>query len=81
MERVHIYCDQKEIGQSDLEQFIPSVDQAEGPASLRDAVAKFEIGFINSAIKRNNGNITEAARQLGIERSHLYKKLKRYKGK
>ncbi|RKX25410.1 MAG: sigma-54-dependent Fis family transcriptional regulator [Candidatus Zixiibacteriota bacterium] len=81
MERVHIYCDLPEIGQSDLEQFVSSFDQAESPAFLKDAVARFEEGFINSAIRRNNGNITEAARQLGIERSHLYKKLKRYKEK
>ena len=79
MERVHIYSDQSEIDRSVLEQFIPSIDPDDGPTTLKDAVAKFEMGFINTAIRRNNGNITEAARQLGIERSHLYKKLKRHK--
>jgi DNA-binding NtrC family response regulator len=48
--------------------------------TLKEAVANFERDYIESAIARNGGNITEAARQLGIERSHLYKKLKKQSG-
>jgi DNA-binding NtrC family response regulator len=44
---------------------------------LKDAVAEFEMRFIKAAIARNQGNIAQAARELGLERSHVYKKLKR----
>jgi len=78
MERVHIYCEGLEIGLDDMESILPAVGAGQ-TVSLREAVNQFEIKFINTAIRRNKGNITEAARELGIERSHLYKKLKRLK--
>ena len=46
---------------------------------LKDAVARFEYDYIRKTITRNNDNIAETARQLGLERSHLYKKLRKYK--
>jgi len=78
MERVHIYCDVGEINGGALESLMPP-SLEERMVSLKDAVSQFEISFIEAAIRRNNGNISEAARELGIERSHLYKKLKRLK--
>jgi DNA-binding NtrC family response regulator len=46
-------------------------------AKLKDKVADFEKLQIKSAIERNGGNISKAARELGLERSHLYKKIKK----
>jgi two-component system nitrogen regulation response regulator NtrX len=43
---------------------------------LKTAVDEFERSFILARIKETNGNMAEAARRLGLERSHLYKKLK-----
>lgn len=78
MERVHIYCDRQEIARDDLEPFLSG--RGEGSSlTLKEAVGQFEINYINTAIRRHDGNITEAARELGIERSHLYKKLKKLK--
>ncbi len=76
MERVNIYCDRVDIEREDLEPFLPRHSEVIS-ASLKEAVGQFEINYINAAIRRHNGNITEAARELGIERSHLYKKLKK----
>lgn len=76
MERVNIYCDTAEISAADLRRIIPH-DDADSPTTLKEAVDRFEQDQIRRAIERTGGNMTEAARQLGLERSHLYKKLKR----
>ncbi len=76
MERVNIYCDSLEISATDLGRLLPHED-ADSPTTLKEAVDKFEQDQIKRAIARAGGNMTEAARQLGLERSHLYKKLKR----
>jgi two-component system nitrogen regulation response regulator NtrX len=76
MERVNIYCEGTTVTPEDLRPLLPKA-QDNTERSLKDAVAEFELEYIESAIERNGGNITETARQLGIERSHLYKKLKK----
>ncbi len=43
---------------------------------LKSATEEFERSFILNKIKETNGNMAEAARRLGLERSHLYKKMK-----
>jgi two-component system nitrogen regulation response regulator NtrX len=45
---------------------------ASGPLAAR--VEAFERDAITAELKRRHGNMTETARALGIERSHLYKK-------
>lgn len=76
MERVNIYCDTILVSVADLKRLLPH-DDADQPLSLKSAVDQFEADQIRRAIDRASGNMTEAARQLGIERSHLYKKLKK----
>jgi two-component system, NtrC family, nitrogen regulation response regulator NtrX len=49
------------------------------PASnLHEARAQFEKEFILSKLKENDWNITQTAKQLGLERSYLYRKMKMY---
>jgi Response regulator containing CheY-like receiver, AAA-type ATPase, and DNA-binding domains len=43
---------------------------------LREARARFEREYISDVLARCGGNVTRAARQLGLERSHLHRKLK-----
>jgi two-component system nitrogen regulation response regulator NtrX len=50
---------------------------AAGPVRLGDAVRGFEREQIEAALVAEGGNMTRAAQRLGIERSHLYKKMKR----
>ena len=45
-------------------------------ASLRDLVAEAEARIIEEALRDHEQSMTEAARGLGLERSHLYKKLR-----
>jgi DNA-binding NtrC family response regulator len=45
-------------------------------ATLSEAVASFERRFIALALERNRGNVSATAREIGFERSALYKKMK-----
>ncbi|MFI5372509.1 MAG: sigma-54-dependent transcriptional regulator [Candidatus Eisenbacteria bacterium] len=47
-----------------------------GTAHLADAVRDFERRQIEAALAAESGNMTRAAARLGLERSHLYKKMK-----
>jgi two-component system, NtrC family, nitrogen regulation response regulator NtrX len=51
---------------------------AEGPRSLKDARDAFERAYIVAELRANDWNMTRTAEHLGIERSHLYRKLKAY---
>src|SRR4029077_20674586 len=55
-----------------------SVDPADsgspGPGPLADRVRAFEKQTILAELKRNHHQISNTARALGLERSHLYKK-------
>ncbi len=46
--------------------------------NLKEAKAAFEREYILRVLKKNEWNISKAAEELGIERSHLYKKLRAY---
>jgi len=46
--------------------------------SLKDARDNFERAYILSELRANDWNVTRTADRLGIERSHLYRKLKAY---
>lgn len=46
--------------------------------SLRHARAAFEKQFILKMLSENGGNISKTAQTIGVERSHLHKKMKTY---
>ncbi|MCH8128075.1 sigma-54-dependent Fis family transcriptional regulator [candidate division KSB1 bacterium] len=46
--------------------------------TLREARAKFEKDFILKTLAAHDGRIQESARSLGIQRSHLWKKMQQY---
>ena len=77
MERANIYCESAEISESDIRRLLPHDSTTDQPMPLKEAVDQFESDLIRKAIDRAGGNMTDAARLLGIERSHLYKKLKK----
>lgn len=66
-----------------LEDVLEHVDLAgsESAASpdetLRQARARFERGFLLETLRRHHGRMGEAARDLGIERTNLYRRMKR----
>ena len=45
-------------------------------ATLKDAREAFEKSFIESRLKANGGNVSQTAKALGIERSHLHRKMR-----
>jgi len=49
----------------------------DAPRRLADAVQDFEKGEIEAALESTGGNMTQAAARLGLERSHLYKKMRK----
>lgn len=55
----------------------PSLDVSSG-IDFYDAVEKFEISLIKSALLRTGGHQTRAARLLGIKKSTLNAKIKHY---
>jgi DNA-binding NtrC family response regulator len=54
----------------------PRADRFREGAPLRDLVDEAEREIITGALERYQDNISETARALGLERSHLYKKMK-----
>jgi DNA-binding NtrC family response regulator len=52
-----------------------------GPTRISEAVDDFERRQIEEAIAAEGGNMTRAAARLGLERSHLYKKMKKLGGR
>jgi DNA-binding NtrC family response regulator len=43
---------------------------------LKDAVRRFELDYIRSAIDACGGNVSQAAANLGLDRSYLYRKIR-----
>lgn len=76
MERINIYCDNDSISREDITEILPYVPKIE-TTNLKDAVSAFEKQQIEASINRHNGNISKTAKELGLERSHLYKKMKK----
>ncbi|MCP4705229.1 MAG: sigma-54-dependent Fis family transcriptional regulator, partial [candidate division Zixibacteria bacterium] len=78
MERVNIYCEKSTADITDIKPLIPGTGTSTYE-KLKRATNNFEKAYIESALAQADGHVTEAARRLGLERSHLYKKMKKYK--
>lgn len=77
VERINIYCESEQIKREQIKELLPFVPKKQN-LKLKDAVNEFERQQIQAAINRNSGNISKAAQELGLERSHLYKKMKKH---
>jgi DNA-binding NtrC family response regulator len=84
VERVLILSDADPIGPADVRAALPGAG-AGAPAaraaalldgSLRDILDACERDVIRERLRAHGGHVTNAARSLGLERSHLYKKCK-----
>jgi len=80
MERLAYLLQGDKIDEGDLA-FICSPD--EGPAdlsslrsSLSEATSQFQIEYIKRHIKNARGNMSDAAKRLGLHRSNLYRKMR-----
>ncbi|RMG21088.1 MAG: sigma-54-dependent Fis family transcriptional regulator [Deltaproteobacteria bacterium] len=87
VERLVILSDGECIEAADVEDLMPTPSARRGRsgaarslyrpgAELRTLVAEAERAIIAAALAEHGGNMSETARALGLERSHLYKKCK-----
>lgn len=76
VERIVIMASGDSIKAADVEMFIPHLVEKAPTGTLKAACEQFEREYIKSSIARADGNMTRAAEILGLERSHLYKKMK-----
>jgi two-component system, NtrC family, nitrogen regulation response regulator NtrX len=80
VERLAIMAPGARIGREQIRSVLPHAENstaAGAPTRLADAMQAFERSRIEAALEAAHGNMTEAAARLGLERSHLYKKLKK----
>jgi two-component system nitrogen regulation response regulator NtrX len=86
LERVVIMAAGEQIGFDDLPAAVrggrgsreTSWEAFDGFDSLREARLAFEKRFILKKLEEAGGNVTRAAELLGVERSHLYRKLRAF---
>jgi DNA-binding NtrC family response regulator len=80
MERVAILAPGPTVEAEDVAKHVgaaPAAGQQAPPAGpLADAVSAFERRFIAACLDRHQGNVAAAARELEVDRSSLYKKLR-----
>jgi len=81
IERLVILTGESEVVTTDdVAETLPSVHKVRGhferATSLKDLVASAEREIVLSALAANDHHISNTAKELGLERSHLYKKMK-----
>ena len=81
VERLAILCDGPEIGADDVAAVLPGArrpraDRFRAGASFHDLVEEAEREIILAALDAHGDNVSDTARALGLERSHLYKKMR-----
>jgi two-component system nitrogen regulation response regulator NtrX len=78
VERLLIMTRGVTIGAEQVHAVLPRAENAAGAGMrLSDAVREFERKEIEAALVAAGGSMTRAASMLGLERSHLYKKMKK----
>lgn len=84
VERLAIMIESDVIGEEDLplsyrqQKAITSDMDFLRENSLKEAKREFEKAYIQQKLAENNNNISQTADSIGIERSHLYKKIKAF---
>jgi two-component system, NtrC family, nitrogen regulation response regulator NtrX len=79
MERLVVLVGKDVVGQQEVMDVLqmPGMRAEEtGPLPLRQARARFERQYILYRLTANRGNLGNTARELGIERTNLYRKMK-----
>jgi DNA-binding NtrC family response regulator len=79
IERAMVTCKTRVLGRNDFGFLCQRINGPRNRAELPPVtLAELERQAIEAAIRRSKGNIKEAAAQLGIDRSTLYEKIKKY---
>jgi two-component system nitrogen regulation response regulator NtrX len=79
MERMAILVAKDEVTHRDVMEALQMTTVAssdDAPMPLKQARARFERQYILERLSANRGNLGNTARELGIERTNLYRKMK-----
>ena len=81
LERLVILCDGPEVAASDVVRLLPGTrrprtDRFRSGVGFHELVEEAEREIILSALDQHQGNVSDTSRALGLERSHLYKKMR-----
>jgi len=76
MERAVLMSEGSKVDPGDI--FPEAHKQGAQRESRRPTLAELEMATIRDSIRRNGGNLSKAARELGVARSTLYNKIKTY---
>jgi DNA-binding NtrC family response regulator len=77
VERLVIMAPGVMVGPESVRAVLPGAAAAGSSSTLAGAVRELERGIIEEALRASGGRVTDAAARLGLERSHLYKKMRR----
>jgi DNA-binding NtrC family response regulator len=83
IEKMVIFCHSKEIDHDDVIKALEMESQTnreniDTNHDLKDALHEFEKQYILNTLQKHHGKIIETARVLGIDRSNLFKKMRKY---
>jgi two-component system nitrogen regulation response regulator NtrX len=78
MERAVVLVDGSAITAADLLPWLESPPEESDDAGLRGRVARSEIDSIRRALEAADWNVTQAAAGLGIDRTNLHRKMRKY---
>jgi DNA-binding NtrC family response regulator len=79
VERALILSEKDPLGPNEIRAALPSSPRTTGlptEGALRDLVDTYERDLIRERLRHKGGHVTNTAKSLGLERSHLYKKCK-----
>jgi len=77
MERAAILVPGETVGAADLAPWLEGAPSASGPG-LRGEIERKEADAIRKALEQANWNVTQAASGLGIDRTNLHRKMRKY---
>jgi len=78
MERAAILVEGPEVGAEDLASWLEAGPASEESAGLRGEIERREAEAIRKALEQAGWNVTQAASGLGIDRTNLHRKMRKY---
>jgi len=78
MERAAILVEGDEVGGEDLAAWLEAGPAAEEPVGLRGEIERRESDAIRRSLEAAGWNVTQAAASLGIDRTNLHRKMRKY---